>query len=48
MKNSKEVFEQNISFLIKVKHTLNTRKQSVVGMKIICAYYFNEEKGLQG
>ena len=47
MKNTKEGFEQKITFLIKVNHTPNTRNNAAFGRTIICTYYLNREKGLQ-
>ena len=47
MKNSKEGFEQNISFKTKANRTLKPGNYYAVGRKIICKYYLNEEKGLQ-
>ena len=47
MKKPKEGFEQKIEFLIKGNRTLNNRNNYVVGRKIICTYYLDEEKGLQ-
>ena len=47
MKKSKKGFEQNIVFIIKGNHTLNTIKNNAVARKIIFTYDLNEEKGKQ-
>ena len=47
MKNTKEVYEQNILFEIKGNNTLNTRNNYLVGRTTINTYSLDEDKGLQ-